>query len=89
MGGQSVTMCTILVQQLHIIFLLGVHNLNSMVARVPTHVPAPQGPSVYCRRTNLHVSCMQLIPKNPNALEPRRLWGIFTYARPKCTISYM
>ena len=40
MGGEFVTMRTILVRQPHIIFPLGVHNLNSMVVRVPTHVPA-------------------------------------------------
>jgi len=33
-------MCPILVQQPPIISLLGVHNLNNMAARVPTHVPA-------------------------------------------------
>jgi len=33
-------------QQLHKIFLLGVHNLNIMAAKVPTHVPTSWGPSV-------------------------------------------
>jgi len=79
-------MCTIIVQQPPGIPLLRVHNLNSMVARVPTHVPASWGPSVYCRRSSLHVSCMQLIPQNPSALGLRRLQGIFTCARLECTI---
>jgi len=73
MGGESVTMCTTFVQQPHKIFLLGVHNLNSMAGRVPTHVPASRGPFVYCRRTSLHISCMQLISKIPSALGLRCL----------------
>jgi len=58
-------------------------NLNRMVVRVPTHVPALGVPFVHRRRTSLYVSSMQLIPQNHLGLRP--YIECFTCARPECT----
>jgi len=47
---------------------LRVQNLNSMVVRVPTHVPALQEHLFYL--LSIHVPCMQSILGNPNPYGP-------------------
>jgi len=73
MGRHSVTMSHNLSATTAQNLPLGVHNLNSMVVGVPTHVPASWGPFATVGVLAFYVSCMQLTPENPSALGPRRL----------------
>jgi len=79
-------MCTILVQQLHIISLLGMHNLNSMAARYQLMYQHHGAHLFIVGVLAFTYHACGLSPKNPSALGPRRLYGIFTCTRPECTI---
>ena len=60
-------------------------NLNSMAAKVPTHVLALGVQFIHRRRTSLYVSCIQPVLQNPNALGLRLYGELFTGTRPECT----
>jgi len=77
-------MRTILVQQPLESFLLGVHNLSSMAARVPTHVPALGGHMSTIGAQAFTYHACSLSP-NPHALGLRRFREYFTCARLECT----
>ena len=81
MGGVCYTVHNLSAATAQNLFSLECINLN----RMATRVPALGVQSVYCRRTSLYISCMQLIPQNPSALGLRRYRECFTCTRSECT----